>query len=68
MMVGASALFAVTSLLAKALGRGLDGAPLCPLQVSAGRWLAAGIAVAGALILIRPGAPVRDGADEVSGA
>ena len=38
MMIGASALIAVTSLLAKALGRGVSGAPLHPLQISAGRF------------------------------
>ena len=38
MMVGASAIIAVTSLLAKALGRGVHGAPLHPFQVTAGRF------------------------------
>jgi drug/metabolite transporter (DMT)-like permease len=60
MMLGASALMAVTSLLAKALGRGLHGPELHPLQVSAGRFCFAllGLAVVG--IWLRPhfsGAP-----------
>jgi drug/metabolite transporter (DMT)-like permease len=38
MMVGASAIIAVTSLLAKALGRGVSGSALHPLQVTAGRF------------------------------
>jgi drug/metabolite transporter (DMT)-like permease len=38
MMVGSSALIAVTSLLAKVLGRGVNGSPLHPFQVSAGRF------------------------------
>jgi len=37
-MVAASALLALTTLLAKALGRGVGGAELHPLQVSAGRF------------------------------
>ena len=38
MMVGASAILAVTSLLAKALGRGVAGSALHPFQVTAGRF------------------------------
>jgi len=38
MMIGACALIAVTTLLAKALGRGFDGPALHPLQVAAGRF------------------------------
>jgi len=38
MMVGASAIIAVTSLLAKALGRGVAGEALHPFQVTAGRF------------------------------
>jgi drug/metabolite transporter (DMT)-like permease len=38
MMVGASAIIAVTSLLAKALGRGVAGGALHPFQVTAGRF------------------------------
>jgi drug/metabolite transporter (DMT)-like permease len=38
MMVGASAIIAVTSLLAKALGRGVEGSALHPFQVTAGRF------------------------------
>jgi drug/metabolite transporter (DMT)-like permease len=38
MMVGASAIIAVTSLLAKALGRGVGGSALHPFQVTAGRF------------------------------
>jgi drug/metabolite transporter (DMT)-like permease len=38
MMVGASAIIAVTSLLAKALGRGVGGGALHPFQVTAGRF------------------------------
>jgi drug/metabolite transporter (DMT)-like permease len=54
MMLGASALMAITSLLAKALGRGLHGPELHPLQVSAGRFCFAllGLAVVG--LWLRP--------------
>ncbi len=38
MMLGASALIAITSLLAKALGRGTTGPALHPFQISAGRF------------------------------
>jgi drug/metabolite transporter (DMT)-like permease len=38
MMVAASAIIAVTSLLAKALGRGVQGSALHPFQVTAGRF------------------------------
>jgi drug/metabolite transporter (DMT)-like permease len=38
LMVGASAIIAVTSLLAKALGRGVSGSELHPFQVTAGRF------------------------------
>lgn len=53
-IVAASALIAVTSLLAKVLGRGLTGPELHPLQVSAGRFCfaLAGLSVAG--LLLRP--------------
>jgi drug/metabolite transporter (DMT)-like permease len=66
MMVGATALVAVTTLLAKMLGRGVDsslgaylGAGLCgatlhPLQVSAGRFVFAFLALAVASLWLRP--------------
>lgn len=38
LMVAASAIIAFTSLLAKALGRGVEGTPLHPFQVTAGRF------------------------------
>jgi drug/metabolite transporter (DMT)-like permease len=41
MMVGASAIIAAVSLLAKALGRGVGGEALHPLQIAAGRFLSA---------------------------
>jgi drug/metabolite transporter (DMT)-like permease len=49
MMVGASAIIAVTSLLAKALGRGVSGSELHPFQVTAGRF---GFALALPLVVI----------------
>lgn len=62
LMIGASALIAVTTLLAKALGRGVGGEPLHPLQVSAGRFVFAFLALAAAAAWFRPslaGAPWR---------
>ncbi|MBT8408965.1 MAG: DMT family transporter [Alphaproteobacteria bacterium] len=53
-MLAASALFAVTILLAKALGTGALGSQLHPLQVSHGRFLFALITIAGAALVLRP--------------
>ena len=39
MMVAASSLIAITTLLAKVLGLGSEDAPLHPLQITAGRFL-----------------------------
>ncbi len=44
-MVGACSLYALTSLLAKTLGLGVQGPPLHPLQVSAGRFFFAFLAL-----------------------
>ncbi|MEM6578471.1 MAG: DMT family transporter [Pseudomonadota bacterium] len=52
--VAASALVAVTTLLAKALGTDALGAPLHPLQVSQGRFLFAFLAIATFTALRRP--------------
>lgn len=61
-MIGASAIIAFTSLLAKALGQGVDwaggagdAASLHPLQVSAGRFAFAFLAVSIAFAWVRPG-------------
>lgn len=53
-MAGASALIAITSLLAKALGRGVEGAALHPLQISAGRFFFALIALSLASVWLQP--------------
>jgi drug/metabolite transporter (DMT)-like permease len=54
MMVGASAIIAVTSLLAKALGRGVSGSALHPLQVTAGRFGFALALVLAVSVWLRP--------------
>jgi drug/metabolite transporter (DMT)-like permease len=54
LMLGASALMAVTSLLAKALGRGVHGPELHPLQVSAGRFCFALLALSVVGLWLRP--------------
>ncbi|MDO5646925.1 DMT family transporter [Paracoccus sp. (in: a-proteobacteria)] len=54
LMVAATALFASTSLLAKAVGSGALGPALHPLMVSAGRFVFAFIAVATVVAAIRP--------------
>jgi drug/metabolite transporter (DMT)-like permease len=54
MMVGASAIIAVTSLLAKALGRGVEGTPLHPFQVTAGRFGFALIVLLAISLWLRP--------------
>ena len=53
-MLGASALIAVTSLLAKALGLGIEGPPLHPMQISAGRFFFAFLALVLLLPWLRP--------------
>ena len=53
-MIAASALIALTSLLAKALGRGVEGAELHPFQVSAGRFCFALITIAVFAAWMRP--------------
>lgn len=53
-MLCATAFIAATTLLAKALGTDALGPPLHPLQVSHGRFLFAWIAIAGAVVLLRP--------------
>jgi drug/metabolite transporter (DMT)-like permease len=55
MMVGASAIIAVTSLLAKALGRGVEGSALHPFQVTAGRFGFAIALVLAVSLWLRPG-------------
>jgi drug/metabolite transporter (DMT)-like permease len=54
MMVAASAIIAVTSLLAKALGRGVQGTALHPLQVTAGRFGFALAVLLAASVWLRP--------------
>ena len=54
-MVAAAALIAVTTLLAKILGRGLTGPELHPLQVSAGRFCFAFLALIPVLVWRYPG-------------
>jgi drug/metabolite transporter (DMT)-like permease len=54
MMVGASAIVAAVSLLAKALGRGVGGEALHPLQIAAGRFLSALALVSVISIWLRP--------------
>ncbi|WP_375594019.1 DMT family transporter [Algihabitans albus] len=54
-MLAAAALIAVTTLLAKILGRGLTGPELHPLQVSAGRFCFAMLALVPVLVWRYPG-------------
>ena len=55
-MIVCSALVAATTLLAKALGRGVfDSSSLHPLQISAGRFLFAWLVLAPVVIWQRPG-------------
>jgi drug/metabolite transporter (DMT)-like permease len=54
MMLGASALLAMTSLLAKALGRGIHGPELHPFQISAGRFCFALAGLAAVGLWLRP--------------
>ncbi len=54
-MALAAALIAVTSLLAKALGKGLGGSELHPVQVSAGRFCFAFLTLMPFLLWCRPG-------------
>lgn len=54
LMLGACACIAATSLMAKALGRGLGGEVLHPLQISAGRFAFALLALAPVLAWKRP--------------
>lgn len=54
MMIGACVLIAGTSLLAKTLGRGFEGAPLHPFQVSAGRFCFAFLALLVIMAIWRP--------------
>ena len=54
MMVVASAIIAVTSLLAKSLGRGVGGAALHPFQVTAGRFCFAFALVLAVSLWLRP--------------
>jgi drug/metabolite transporter (DMT)-like permease len=54
MMVAASAIIAVTSLLAKALGRGVQGSAMHPFQVTAGRFGFAFALVLGVSLWLRP--------------
>lgn len=50
----ASAMIAVTTLLAKALGTGALGPALPALQISHGRFLSAFLVIAGAVVILRP--------------
>lgn len=50
----ATAFIAVTTLLAKAIGTGVFGPPLHPLQVSHGRFVFAFLAIAGVMAVLRP--------------
>lgn len=54
MMVVASAIVSAVSLIAKALGRGFGGEALHPLQITAGRFVAAFLIVATASLWLRP--------------
>lgn len=60
LMILCAALLAVTILLAKTLGRGVEGAPLHPLQVSAGRFCFALATLLPLVAWFRP--PVRGSA------
>ena len=60
MMVGASAIIAVTSLLAKALGRDVAGDALHPFQVTAGRFGFAFALVLALSLWLRPRLVGRD--------
>ena len=53
-MLGASALVAVTTLIAKALGLGIDGTPLHPMQISAGRFAFALVSISVFALWLRP--------------
>jgi drug/metabolite transporter (DMT)-like permease len=62
MMVAASAIIAAVSLLAKALGRGVGGEALHPLQIAAGRFVSAFVLISMFSLWLRPrlaGAPWR---------
>jgi hypothetical protein len=66
-MLGATALIAGTTLLAKALGTDTLGPPLHPVQVSFGRFLFAWLAIVTIVPILRPrltgppGRPTRSG-------
>ena len=53
-ILGASALVAVTTLIAKALGLGIDGTPLHPMQISAGRFAFALVSLSVFVVWLRP--------------
>ncbi len=55
LMLGCCALMSVVSLLGKALGQGLWGAPLHPLQITAGRFGFSFMFIALAALHLRPG-------------
>ena len=55
LMIASCALIAATTLMAKALGRGVDGSALHPLQVSAGRFCFAFLALLPIVAWLRPG-------------
>ena len=54
MMLGACAIFAGTTLLAKIVGQGLNGPPLHPFQISAGRFCFAFVGIALVSAISRP--------------
>jgi drug/metabolite transporter (DMT)-like permease len=54
MMLAACALIAMTTIIAKALGTGLGGPPLHPLQISAGRFIFALLGLSLAVAVMRP--------------
>ncbi|MEM9794999.1 MAG: DMT family transporter [Pseudomonadota bacterium] len=58
-MVGAAALIAVTTLLAKALGTDVLGPPLHPFQITFGRFLFAAMAVGLTAAILRPAISFR---------
>ncbi len=55
LMIGACALVAASTLLAKALGRGIGGAELHPLQITAGRFVFGLACLAPFALIRRPG-------------
>lgn len=55
LMIASCALIAATTLMAKALGRGVDGSALHPLQVSAGRFCFAFLTLLPIVAWLRPG-------------